>query len=61
MVIKLILVFMACNCNVYVIPKSLGKKDLDYKLIFLYGILIHPYVSYFCTLYSTKKSSEISL
>ena len=31
MVIKLILVFMVCQCNVYVIPRSLGRKDLGYK------------------------------
>ena len=27
----MILVFMVCQCNVYVIPKSLGRKDLGYK------------------------------
>jgi hypothetical protein len=27
----LILVFMVCQCNVYVIPRSLGRKDLGYK------------------------------
>ena len=31
MVIKFILVFMVCQYNVYVIPRSLGRKDLGYK------------------------------
>jgi hypothetical protein len=31
MVIKLICVFLECQCNVYVIPKSIGRKDLGYK------------------------------
>ena len=31
MVIKLVRVFMVCQCNVYVISKSLGRKDLGYK------------------------------
>jgi hypothetical protein len=32
MVIKSIRVFMMCQCNLYVIPKSLGRKDLGSKL-----------------------------
>jgi hypothetical protein len=31
MVIKLIGVFMVRQCNVYVIPKSLGRNDFGYK------------------------------
>jgi hypothetical protein len=31
MVMNLILVWMMCQCNVYVIPKSVSKKDLGYK------------------------------
>ncbi len=31
MVINWILVWMVCQCNVYVIPESIGTKDLGYK------------------------------
>ena len=31
MVMNLILVFLVCQCNEYVIPKSMSRKDLGYK------------------------------
>ena len=31
MVMNLILVCMVCQCNVYVIPESIRRKDLGYK------------------------------
>jgi hypothetical protein len=31
MVMNLILVFLVCECNEYVIPKSMSRKDLGYK------------------------------
>ncbi len=31
MVMNLILVWLVCQCNVYVIPESLRGKDLGYK------------------------------
>ena len=31
MVTNLILVCMMCGCNMYVIPRSVSRKDLDYK------------------------------
>jgi hypothetical protein len=31
MVMNLILVFLVCECNEYVIPKSISRKDLGYK------------------------------
>ena len=33
MVMNLILVWMVCQCNVYVIPESISRKDLGYKYI----------------------------
>jgi hypothetical protein len=33
MVMNLILVCMVCQCNVYVIPESIRRKDLGYKNI----------------------------
>ncbi len=30
-VMNLILVFLVCQCNIYVIPKSIRRKDLGYK------------------------------
>jgi hypothetical protein len=29
---NLILVCMVCECNAYVIPKSIGRKDLGHKI-----------------------------
>ncbi len=31
MAMNLILVFLVCECNEYVIPKSISRKDLGYK------------------------------
>ena len=49
MVMNLILVWMMCQCNVYVIPKSVSKKDLGYKYMYLvcalyYNCIYHVYI-----------------
>ena len=33
MVTNLILVCMMCGCNMYVIPRSVSRKDLGYKTL----------------------------
>ena len=41
MVMNLILVFLVCECNEYVIPKSMSRKDLGYKSMILSQGLKH--------------------
>jgi hypothetical protein len=41
MVMNLILVFLVCQCNEYVIPKSMSRKDLGYKCIHHYPDWLH--------------------